>query len=244
MALGAVAAIVALALWLAIRPDRADEARRRAGPELHRAFQRVGSSLGSPAFIRIFKESRTLELWVQSASRYVLLKKYPICRISGELGPKTARGDLQAPEGLYAVTSSQLNPRSRFYLALNLGYPNEFEAARGFTGDALMIHGNCVSIGCYAMGDEAIAEIFTVVREALRAGQEAVPVQALPFPLTTQNLARHENSEHREYWRSLEPAYRFFESDRIPPRVSVSASGYRILGRGQPTSAGGSGAPE
>jgi murein L,D-transpeptidase YafK len=225
--------VVALAgvafVWrLSVRPDRGDEARLRAGPELGRALGAVGGQLGSAAFIRVFKESRTLELWVRPGERFVLLKTYPICRVSGELGPKTASGDLQAPEGLYALTRSQLHPRSRYYLALNLGYPNAFEAARGFTGDALMIHGDCVSIGCYAMGDGAIAEIFTVVREALRAGQQAVLVQALPFPLTRENLARHETSRHREYWRTLEPAYRFFERDRIPPRVTVSAAGYRI----------------
>ena len=224
-----LALVGAAASWrLGVRPDRALEARQRVGPELDRMLRAVGSSLGSPAFIRIFKESRMLELWVRSSQRFVLFKKYPICRVSGGLGPKTTSGDLQAPEGLYALTESQLHPRSRFYLALNLGYPNAFEAARGFTGDALMIHGDCVSIGCYAMGDSAIAEIFTVVREALLAGQEAIPVQALPFPLTSENLARHETSRHREFWRSLEPAYRFFERDRIPPRVTPSSSGYLI----------------
>ncbi|MFZ5897228.1 MAG: 2-dehydro-3-deoxyphosphooctonate aldolase [Myxococcota bacterium] len=180
--------------------------------------------------MRIFKESKTLELWVESVSesRFVLFKKYPICRVSGGLGPKVASGDEQAPEGLYSVTQAQLNPRSRFYLAMNLGYPNAFEVARGWTGEALMIHGGCASIGCYAMGDAAIAEIFTVVREALRAGQPSVSVQALPFALTPENLATHGDAPHREYWQTLAPAYSSFETEHLPSRVRVTASGYRI----------------
>ena len=167
---GLVLVAAASGAWwkLRARPDRSEEARREVGPELERALRQVGSSLGAPAFVRVFKQPATLELWVRSTERFVLFRTYPVCRVSGGLGPKTASGDFQAPEGLYALTLDQLNPRSRFYLSLNLGYPNAFEAARGWTGDALMIHGGCVSVGCYAMGDRAIAEIFTVVREALR----------------------------------------------------------------------------
>ena len=135
---------------------------------------------------------------------------------------------MQASEGLYTVGLQQLNPRSRFYLSLNLGYPNVFEAARGWTGDSLMIHGNCVSIGCYAMGDAAIAEIYTIAREALRNGQDLVSVQALPFPLEPENLARHAHSPFISHWESLAEAYRAFERTRRPPRVDVTSYGYSI----------------
>ncbi len=169
-----------------------------------------------------------LELWVQASPHFVLFKQYPICRFSGALGPKTAEGDKQAPEGLYAIGPDQLNPHSRFYLSLNLGYPNAFEAGSGWTGDSLMIHGDCVSVGCYAMGDEAISEIYTIVREALGNGQETVSVQALPFRLEPENLARHVQSPFYSHWLVLAEAYRAFERTRVPPLVDVTPRGYFV----------------
>jgi len=214
--------------WPRLRPGHADEARRRVGPQLEAGLHAIGSALGAPAFIRVFKEPPSLELWVRSSHQFVLFKQYPVCRFSGGLGPKTSEGDMQAPEGLYTIRAAQLNPRSRFYLSLNLGYPNVFEAARGWTGDSLMIHGNCVSVGCYAMGDQAISEIYTTVSEALRNGQDAVSVQALPFRLDPENLARHAQSPFVSHWQSLTEAYRAFERTRLPPRVDVTPSGYVI----------------
>lgn len=188
----------------------------------------MGSSLGAPVFIRIFKEPPILELWARAPKEFVRFKQYPICRVSGTLGPKTTKGDLQAPEGLYTVGPNQLNPKSRFYLALNLGYPNALEAARGWTGNALMIHGGCVSIGCYAMGDDAIAEIYTAVAEALEAGQSSVSIQALPFPLDSRNLALHAGSPSSPYWRELVSAYEEFERTHIPPRIIITPQGYEL----------------
>jgi murein L,D-transpeptidase YafK len=236
--LGVVGAVALLAVgaaapwwWQRLRPDRGDEALERVGPALDARLRAAGSSLGAPAFIRVFKQPPSLELWVQASDAFVLFQRYPICRFSGGLGPKTTAGDLQAPEGLYSVGLDQLNPRSRFHLSLNLGYPNAFEAARGWTGDALMIHGDCVSIGCYAMGDAAISEIYTVVREALRNGQSAVSVQALPFRLDEENLGKHARSPFEAHWRALADAYQAFESTRVPPRVEVTPRAYVVTPR-------------
>jgi murein L,D-transpeptidase YafK len=233
LALAVVAALAALAVsspwWSArVRSDHATEARQRVAPRLDAELRALGSSLGSPVFIRIFKQPPVLELWARTAQDFALFKKYPICRFSGTLGPKTSEGDRQAPEGLYTVGTDQLNPRSRFYLALNLGYPNALEIARGWTGDALMIHGNCVSIGCYAMGDDAIAEIYTAAAEALRSGQDSVPVHAFPFPLDARNLAMHAQSPSSAYWQELVSAYEAFEHSHVPPRVTVTAHGYQL----------------
>jgi murein L,D-transpeptidase YafK len=233
LVLGAVLALSTLgaaASWwyFRLRPDHADEARRRVGPQLDADLKSIGSSLGSPVFIRVFKEPPVLELWVRSRNQFVLFKKYPVCRFSGTLGPKTSEGDMQAPEGLYTIRAPQLNARSRFYLSLNLGYPNPVEAARGWTGNSLMIHGDCVSIGCYAMGDHAISEIYTAIDQALRNGQDAFSVQALPFPLETENLTKHAQSPFFSYWESLVEAYQTFERTRLPPQVDVSPRGYVI----------------
>jgi len=215
--------------WCArLSQDRVDEARLRIAPKLDADLRARGSSLGSPVFIRVFKQPPVLELWARAAREFVLFRTYPVCRVSGTLGPKTREGDRQAPEGLYTVRLDQLNPKSRFYLALNLGYPNRFEAARGWTGDSLMIHGGCASIGCFAMGDDAIAEIYIAVHEALRAGQDAVSVQALPFPLDPGLLILHENSLFYPHWQELAKAYQAFERTRVPPTVAVTANGYEL----------------
>ena len=86
----------------------------------------------SPMLVRIFKEEAELEVWKQDrAGRYALLKTYPICRWSGDLGPKVKEGDRQAPEGFYDITPAQMNPNSSYYLAFNLGYPNAYDRSWG-----------------------------------------------------------------------------------------------------------------
>ena len=90
------------------------------------------------------------------------LRNYPICRWSGELGPKIKLGDRQAPEGFYTITPGLMNPNSNHYLAINTGFPNAYDTANGRTGSYLMIHGGCSSAGCYAMTDEQIGEIYAL----------------------------------------------------------------------------------
>jgi murein L,D-transpeptidase YafK len=181
----------------------------------------------SPVLVRIFKEESTLEIWKQNASgKYALLKSYPMCRWSGKLGPKTRIGDRQAPEGFYHVSAGMLNPKSQFYLSFNLGYPNRVEAALGYTGEALMVHGACSSSGCYAMTDQAIGEIYAIVQKALKGGQTAFQVQAYPFRMTARNLADHRNDPNFAFWKTLKQGYDSFEVTRRQPKVSVCGRRY------------------
>src|SRR6202047_3121715 len=176
----------------------------------------------SPILIRIFKEESELELWkVDKTGRFALLRTYPICRWSGDLGPKIAQGDRQAPEGFYPITPSLMNPNSNYYLAINTGFPNAYDQANGRTGQFLMIHGDCASAGCYAMTDEQIAEIYALAREAFFGGQKAFQIQAYPFRMTPLNMARHRNSEHMAFWRMLKQGYDYFEITRQEPKVDV-----------------------
>jgi murein L,D-transpeptidase YafK len=111
----------------------------------------------SPILVRLFKQESELEIWKQDRSgRFAMLKTYPICRWSGELGPKIREGDRQAPEGFYTITPGQMNPNSQYYLSFDLGYPNAYDRAHGRTGAHLMVHGDCSSRGCYSMTDEQI----------------------------------------------------------------------------------------
>jgi murein L,D-transpeptidase YafK len=211
-----------------------DSARARAAetnvrPRLEREFAARHLRFGAPVFVRIFKREAELELWLRgTGGKFVLFRSYPICKYSGDLGPKQREGDNQAPEGFYSIAPRQLNPNSRYHLAFNLGYPNDYDRAHGRSGGALMVHGNCVSIGCYAMGDAGIEEIYTLVAAALRAGQGAFEVHVFPFRPSEAALAASAGSPWHAFWRELAPAYTLFERDRVPPRISVSDGHYRV----------------
>jgi len=188
---------------------------------LDKCLDQVGASKGDAIFIRIFKMSAELELWIQIDEYYQLLKVYPICKQSGYLGPKLQEGDGQGPEGFYKVTKEQLNPNSSYHLSFNLGFPNKYDQLHQRTGSALMVHGDCVSIGCYAMTDEKIEEIYTLVENALDRGQEAVDVHIFPFRMTEDRMLQYSDNEWYNFWGNLKEGYDYFEEGRIPPSVDV-----------------------
>ncbi len=206
-------------------------------PKLVASMNAKGMTPADPVFVRIYKQESELEVWKRDTSgRYALLKTYPICRWSGQLGPKKQAGDRQAPEGFYTVTGRQLNPRSQFYLSFNLGYPNKLEAAKGYTGEALMVHGACSSSGCYAMTDQQAAELYAIAREAFVGGQRDFLVEALPFRMTQANLARHRGDPNMPFWMNLAEGVAVFDATRQPPRVD--ACGDRYVFNAVPTQPG------
>ena len=190
-------------------------------------LEQKNMSKDSSILIRIFKQEAELEVWKQDRTgHYALLKTYPICRWSGELGPKVREGDRQAPEGFYSITPAQMNPKSQYYLAFNMGYPNAYDRAWGRTGAELMIHGDCSSRGCYAMTDEQIAEIYALGREAFFGGQRAFQVQAYPFHMTPENFAKHRNNPNLAFWKMLKRGNDHFEVTRLEPKVEVCERRY------------------
>lgn len=185
-----------------------------------------GLAAGDPVFIRIIKESSELELWMRRGESWVMLHNYPVCRWSGALGPKIKEGNGQSPEGFYLVTRRALNPNSSYHLSFNLGFPNAYDQAQGRTGSFLMVHGDCVSIGCYAMTDAGIEEIYGLVEAALKAGQTAVPVHVFPFRMTAENMARHRGHRWADYWENLKEGWDRFEREGRPPAASVCGQRY------------------
>jgi len=182
---------------------------------------------GSPILVRIFKEEAELEVWKKDrAGEYALLKTYPICRWSGELGPKVKEGDRQAPEGFYTITPGQMNPNSSYYLAFNTGYPNAYDRSLGRTGSELMVHGDCSSRGCYAMTDEQIQEIYALARESFFGGQKAFQFEAFPFRMTAMNMAKHHNNPNMAFWKMLKVGYDHFEVSHQEPKVDVCEKRY------------------
>lgn len=191
----------------------------------------------SPILVRLFKEEAELEVWKQDISgRFQFLKTYPICRWSGDLGPKLYEGDRQAPEGFYTITPELMNPNSNFYLSINLGYPNSFDRANKRNGSFLMIHGDCWSSGCYAMTDEQISEIYSLARDTFRGGRTSFQVQAYPFRLTPANLARHRNNPNLPFWKMLKVGNDHFETTQLEPKVDVCQRRYVFDAQRSPNS--------
>lgn len=183
---------------------------------------------GSPVYIQIFKEEAVLELYVKLNGQYRLLNRYPVCKFSGGLGPKRLPGDLKSPEGFYRIDHKKLNPNSRFTKSMNIGFPNAYDRAHGYQGSYLMIHGDCVSEGCYAMTDAGIEDIYRYVNSALGAGQPHVAVSIYPFRMTEANMQRHKYSRDMAFWKQLKPGYDYFIATHTPPEVSINHGRYVV----------------
>jgi len=198
--------------------------------ELVASLSAAGFSLGDRAHVRIYKREHTLELWMRpsASDAYALFRAYDICTFSGALGPKLQEGDRQSPEGFYRVGLKQLNPNSRHHLSFNLGFPNAFDRQLGRTGSALMVHGGCSSIGCYAITDASVDEVYAVVEAALLRGQDAVDVHVFPFRMTGPALAAEGGSTWAPFWRNLKVGYDLFELELQPPRVGACEGEYRF----------------
>ncbi|NUJ79057.1 murein L,D-transpeptidase [Methylocystis sp. FS] len=225
---------------------RAVEPTLRAAPE--DAFQQeapIRYGMGDQVFVRIFKQEGQLELWLRkSNSRFSLYKTYPICKWSGKLGPKLKEADYQSPEGFYSVSAKQLHPHSNYHRAFNVGYPNAFDRQNGRTGGLVMVHGACKSVGCFAMTDRGIEEIYAFVEAAMRAGQREVQVHIFPFRLTEHAIARETggswlafvgaggNYQHwTAFWHNLKEGYDIFEQTGEPP-VAFACGDHYAFGAG------------
>ncbi len=213
-------------------------AQELADPGAYRAFAPIpdetlalmdakGTTKGAPVLIRAFKQEAELEVWKQKADgRYVYVKSFPMCRWSGQLGPKVRQGDRQVPEGFYAIPPGNMNPNSAYYLSFNIGYPNAYDRAWGRTGDAIMVHGICSSAGCFSMTDKQIGEIYAIAREAFAGGERAIQMQSFPFRMTPENLAKHRLDPNIAFWRELKRGSDYFEVTKREPSVNVCEKRY------------------
>lgn len=200
-------------------------------PDLEQLPQRLanaGVKEGSPILVRIFKSEFELELWMQRDGVFHRFATYPICRWSGRIGPKFREGDVQAPEGFYTVDQAALNPNSRWYRSFNLGYPNAFDRAQGRTGSLIMVHGGCASIGCFAMTNAQMREIWQLVTAALQSGQQRFQVQVYPFRMTADRMKAFAASPNIDFWRNLKEGSDLFEASSLPPKVAVCKGQYQF----------------
>jgi murein L,D-transpeptidase YafK len=207
---------------------RAAAAAARVRPELDKALAARKLVFGDPVFIRAFKKELELEVFVRdrASGKFVHFRTYRIARASGELGPKLREGDRQVPEGFYATGRRGMKPDSTYHLAFNIGYPNAYDRHHGRTGSLIMVHGNRISIGCLAMTDAKIEEIYTLCDAALRNGQPFFRTHIFPFRMTAANLEARKDSPWADFWRNLKEGYDFFETHHIPPDATLSGGRY------------------
>ncbi|WP_310598651.1 murein L,D-transpeptidase family protein [Desulfobulbus sp.] len=207
---------------------KADQLMSQTKPKIQQELRSKGFALGEPIFVRIFKLPGILEVWMDKGRGFELFKSYRVCNYSGFLGPKINEGDWQSPEGFYSVSAEQMNPKSSYHLAFDVGYPNEFDMSKNRTGSLIMVHGDCQSVGCFAMTDGRIEEIYLLAHEALKNGQERFAVHIFPFPLTPLNLKKFAASPWIKFWQALEPGYTAFEQSKQVPEVSVHNGEYVV----------------
>jgi len=192
------------------------------------------SDLGADLYLRIIKTASDrpkgyLEAWRRGADgMFQLDRTFDICTWSGRLGPKLKEGDGQSPEGFYFVRPTAMNPHSNYHLSFNLGFPNAYDRAHGRTGSFLMVHGDCVSIGCYAMTDDGIEDIWALMEAAYEGGQPFVRFHIFPFEMTEDNLAKYSQNPNYDFWTNLKTGWDWFERERVPPNVTVVDKTYRM----------------
>lgn len=195
---------------------------------LKSAFNKQELSWGNNIFIRIFKQSKTLEIWVKKQQQFVLFKSYPICYFSGTIGPKKKAGDNQAPEGIYSITANQMNPYSNYHLSFNVGYPNRFDRFYNYTGNSIMVHGNCVSIGCFAMTDAVIEEIWTLMHASFAGGQQKIMVHIFPFANMASTIKEYAYNSNYGFWKQLSAVDSAFNATHRVPEVKISKGKYLL----------------
>lgn len=192
-------------------------------------LEAAGQKVGNPILIRIFKSEAELEIWMQKdGGTYERFATYPVCNWSGSLGPKLAEGDKQTPEGFYTITRRQLHRIGRWPRSLNLGFPNVYDKSLARTGSYILVHGGCSSVGCFAMTNPVIEEIYRLAQAAIVKGQSHVPVHVFPFRMTEANLRKHASSEWLGFWQNLKEGFDSFEENRVPPSVRVCDGRYHF----------------
>jgi murein L,D-transpeptidase YafK len=200
-------------------------------PEITRFDQRLadaGVKSGSPILMRVFKETSELEIWIEKGERFVLFATYPICHWSGTLGPKLREGDKQTPEGFYTIANRQLHHLGRWPRAINLGFPNAYDRAHDRNGSYILMHGGCSSVGCFAMTNHVIGEIYGLAKAAIRGGQRYIPMHVFPFRMTEDRMAEQAASPWYGFWSTLQAGYKSFERTGRPPRISVCEGAYQV----------------
>ena len=185
-------------------------------------------------YIRSFKFDRQLEVWVKGNGKeqYKLFKTYKVCTQSGTTGPKRAEGDYQVPEGFYYI--NEFNPNSNYHLALGLNYPNSSDKILSDSlrpGNAIYIHGNCVSTGCIPITDMPIEELYVIAAAVKDQGEEFIPVHVFPVRYNVKKSMEYLNTSIKDkptlmpFNTNIKEVFDYFEAKRQLPIIMVNRKG-------------------
>lgn len=181
-------------------------------------------------YLRVFKNEKVVEVWMKNKGevRYHLFKTYDVCASSGDLGPKRKEGDGQVPEGFYKI--DLFNPKSDYYLSMRVNYPNSSDVIlkEGLNpGGAIMMHGECVTIGCLPMTNDKIKELYVLCLEA-RNRNNPIYIDIYPTKFTEENIKMLESNypkSKQAFWKTLKPMYDYFETNHWLPKVNIDPKG-------------------
>jgi len=196
----------------------------------------VGHSISRDSlriYLRVFKTEKIVEIWAKNNSDSVFkpIREFSICEISGSIGPKRHSHDLQVPEGFYHI--SDLNPYSRYYLSMQINYPNASDSIRGVhghLGNLIFIHGECLSSGCIAITNDKIKELFVYCIEAYNSGQKKIEMTIFPARLNDSTYSHltsgfSKNKDKISLWADLKRSYDLFNKTKVPPTVKFLPNG-------------------
>ncbi len=219
--------------------QRVKEAKEEKDLEMKKLFESKNLSYPPKTLLfRTFKKENIFEVWAkeQKTRIFVLVKSYEVCAMSGELGPKRKRGDYQVPEGFYYI--DYYNAWSSFHLSVQINYPNQSDRIlsphKKNLGNAICIHGACASIGCIAIQDENIKEVYWLMVQAHGAGQANIPVHIFPSKLDNAafNALKEEYKNDKDkiaLWENLQTGYQYFEENKKLPTITVDKKGKYIF---------------
>ena len=202
--------------------DKVKDIRTKRAADVKALVEKAGLTYPvDEVYLRGFKKERTLELWASKTGQpMVLVKSWPFCAASGDLGPKRKEGDAQVPEGLYEVP--EFNPTSDYHLSMKVSYPNASDRLRSDAkrpGGLIYLHGNCASIGCIAIQDEPIEEVYLISIDAKR---RPIRFDIFPTHLNKEGLEGLKDPANADFWKELAPAYTAFEVNHRPVAFTVS----------------------
>ena len=212
-------------------PERVAHAKAARKDTVIELFKQAGVTFPAKhVLFRVFKAERQFEVWAGDGEHELSrIASYGICAASGALGPKRNEGDRQVPEGFYEI--SYYHPTSAYYLAAMVNYPNASDKLRGGPkpGSDILIHGHCASIGCIAMTDERIEEIYLIGWSAFMLGQKT-HVHIFPSRDFDGLLKNPRHEANHAFWQELRPGFDAFESTHRIPRIKVAKDGrYELL---------------
>jgi len=204
----------------------------RVRGRLRIAFEDLGLAYGAPIFLRIIKEQKRLEVWVQRGrGAFVRLRFYKICGSSVRLGARRPGRSTAQPEGFYALDAGGLRPQSVAYLGLDMGWPNAFDRAQGWSGPPSLLQAGCAIEPHFGLTDQDMEEVYALVHAALSAGQRKVALHIFPFEMSVLRMLTQPEGRDTSFWRQLAPAWQAFERTKKPPQMRVVGRRYVLLER-------------